>query len=192
MATARSPRDNRLLDAVEALPQAPWQGTAWRVVHQGRDPMQCSAVGGRWDDRSFEVLYTSTHRDGALAEIYFHLSRGQPVIPSQVRYSVHELSISLEACVRIVSNDVLAGLGLKTGTFGQLSYSERQLEYPRTQEIAEAAFFHGRDGLLVPGARSEHLNLVVFCSAAGPAAVDAVKDHGNVDWDAWRAARGAR
>lgn len=186
MSAARSPRDNRLLDGVEALPPEPWTGTAWRVVREGCNPTQCSAVGGRWDDRSFEVLYTSTHQDGAQAEAYFHLSRGQPVIPSRVRYGLHELRVSLEACVQIASLDVLAGLGLKTSVFGQLCYSERQLEYPRTQEIAEAAHFHGRDGLLVPSARSPHMNLVVFCAVAGPEAVEAVQDHGTVDWDAWR------
>lgn len=186
MAAARSPRDNRLLDAVEALPRHPWSGSLWRVVRQGRDPMQCSAVGGRWDDRSFEVLYTSIHADGARAEMHFHLSRGQPVIPSQVRYGLHELGASLEACLRIESLDVLASLGVKTGIFGQLSYSERQLEYPRSQEIAEAAHFHGCDGLLVPSARSPHRNLVVFCGVAGPGALDIVEDQGIIDWDAWR------
>jgi RES domain-containing protein len=189
MAAARSPRDNRLLDAVEALPAEPWTGTAWRVVREGRDPTQCSAVEGRWDDRTFDVLYTSTHPYGARAEMYFHLSRGQPVMPSQVRYGLHELTIALVACVRIASLEVLAGLGLKTSAFGQLSYSERQAEYPRTQEIAEAAHFHGRDGLMVPSARAPHPNLVVFCGPAGADAIEAVKDHGIIDWEGWRAAQ---
>lgn len=182
----RRPRDSALLDAVEALPRAPWRGTAWRVVREGRDPTQCSAVGGRWDDRSFDVLYTSTQADGARAEMFFHLGRGQPVFPSRVRYGLHELRVRLDACVQIASLEVLAGLGLKVGGFGQLSYSERQLEYPRTQEIAEAAHFHGRDGLVVPSARSAHPNLVVFCGVAGPGGVEVVRDHGIVDWDAWR------
>lgn len=186
MAAARPPRDSRLLDAVEALPSAPFAGTVWRVVREGREPAQCSAVGGRWDDASFEVLYTSTHPDGARAEMYFHLSRGQPVIPSQVRYRLHELTVTLVDCVRIASLDVLAGLGLRASTFGQLSHSDRQQEYPRSQEIAEAAHFHGRDGMLVPSARAPHPNLVVFCGPAGPAAISPVRDHGPIDWDAWR------
>jgi hypothetical protein len=110
-------------------------------------------------------------------------------MPSQVRYGLHELRVTLDACVRIASLEVLASLGLKTNAFGQLSYSERQLEYPRTQEIAEAAHFHGRDGLFVPSARSVHPNLVVFCGVAGPEAVEVVRDHGIVDWTAWRNAQ---
>jgi len=189
MTPGRAPRDNLLLDAIEALPREAWSGPVWRVVREGRDPTQCSAVGGRWDDRSFEVLYTSTHADGARAEMFFHLSRGQPVIPSQVRYGLHELRVVLNASVSIASIEALAGLGLKTNGFGQLSYSERQLEYPRTQEIAEAAHFHGRDGLFVPSARSAHPNLVVFCSVAGPAAIEIERDHGTVDWNSWRSAQ---
>ena len=184
--TVRSARDSRLLDAVEALPTQAFSGPVYRVVRDGRDPIQCSAVGGRWDDRSFDVLYTSTRADGALAEMYFHLSRGQPVIPSQVRYRLFELRANLSACARIESHDELVALGLKAGTFGQLSYTEREQEYPRTQEIAEAAHFHGRDGLWVPSARSEHPNVVVFCDTAGPDAREAVLDRGIIEWEGWR------
>ena len=45
-----------------------YSGKVWRVVGDGRDPLQCSAVGGRRDDRTFDVVYTSTEADGAVAE----------------------------------------------------------------------------------------------------------------------------
>jgi RES domain-containing protein len=189
VAAARPPRDSRLLDLAEALPCEPWSGSVWRIAREGRSPTQCSAVGGRWDDRSFDVLYTATHADGACAEIFFHLSRGQPVMPTLARYRLHELQVTLASCVLIASTDVLTELGLKAGSFGSLAYSERHLEYPRTQEIAEAAFFHGRDGMIVPSARSSHPNLVVFCDAAGSAAVETVRDCGIVDWTAWKSSR---
>jgi RES domain-containing protein len=186
MAVSRPPRDNRLLDAIDALPGAIFSETCWRVTRQGRDPIQCSAVGGRWDDRTFDVLYTSTKADGAIAELYFQVSRGQPVMPSQVRYHLHELKVSLASCLKLVPLDALQALGLRTAGFGQLSYFEREQEYPRTQEIAEVAYFLGRDGLIVPSARSEHDNLIVFCEPAGPAAVEVIKDHGPIVWEDWR------
>jgi hypothetical protein len=168
---ARPARDSRLLDAVEALPSEPFAGTSYRVVRDGRDPVQCSAVGGRWDDRTFDVLYTSTRADGALAEMYFHLSRGQPAIPSQVQYRLHELKVTLTSCVRNPSVDALGPLGFKTAVFGQLSYFEREQEYPRTQEIA---------------ARSEHPNVLVFCGPAGLGAREVVRDGGVIQWEDWR------
>lgn len=186
MAAARPARDSHLLDAVEALPHGPFSGAAWRVVRNGRDPTQCTAAGGRWDDRTFEVLYTSLKADGAVSEMFYHLSRGQPVIPSLIRYRLYELKVTLASCARIESLDVLASIGFKTATFGQLAYVERPQEYPRTQDIAEAAHFHGRDGLLVPSARSEHPNLVVFCGPAGPEAIEVISDRGEIDWTRWR------
>lgn len=186
MAAARRARDSELLDAVEAAPYSPLRRRAWRVVREGRDPTQCSMSGGRWDDGTFDVLYTSTWADGALAEMHFHLSKGQPVFPSRVIYRLFELEVTLAACVAIPDLDSLTALGVKASTFGRLAYEERQGEYPRTQEIGEAAHFHGRDGLLVPSARSDHLNLVVLCDVAGPVAVEEMRDHGVIDWASWR------
>jgi RES domain-containing protein len=155
------------------------------VVREGRDPVDCSASGGRWDDGSFDVLYTSRERDGAVAEMHFHLQRGQPVFPSRVRYGIHELKVSLAEVMTLTMGD-LAALGLDAARFGQLSYAERQQEYPRSQEIAEVAHFLDCDGLLVPNARWACANLVVFCDRLKPGAMEVVRDHGLVDWAAWQ------
>ena len=141
-----------LIDALDAIRRAPFEGTVWRVVREGRDPLQCSASGGRWDDGSFDVLYTSRKSDGAIAEMYFHLLRGQPVFPSKIRYHLHELNVSLDEVMTLTMDD-LASLGLDATRFGQLSYNERTQEYPRSQEIAEVAHFLDCDGLLAPSAR---------------------------------------
>jgi RES domain len=182
----RSARDNRLLDALEDLPPEAFEGSAWRVVRDGRDPVRCSSVGGRWDDGTFDVLYTSMRADGAIAEMYFHVARGQPVFPSLARYRLFELCITLASCLRFGSLTELSSLALQTALFGQLSYAEREQEYPRPQEIAEAAHFIGRDGIIVPCARAEWPNAIVFCDPAGPEAIDVIKDHGLVEWDQWR------
>ena len=182
----RRARDNRLLDAVELLSAKSFTGTVWRIVGEGRDPLRCSRAGGRWDDRTFDVLYTATTADGAAEEMYFHLNRGQPVFPSLLRYRLFELEATIKDCIHIKSLEELAALGLVATSFGRLSYVDREKEYPRTQEIAEAANFLERHGLLVPSARSKHPNIVVFCERAGTAAVDVVKDHGQVDWSKWR------
>ncbi len=179
-------RDNGLIDALEILPHTPLEATVWRVVREGRDPCQCSASGGRWDDGTFDVLYTSLDRDGAIAEMYFHLLRGQPIVPSKVRFSLHELRVELSGTLHLPTLPDLAALGLDTSRYGQLSYDERVQEYPRTQEIAEVAHFLDCDGLGVPNARWPCTNLVLFCDRLGPGAVEAVKDHGLVDWTKWQ------
>lgn len=182
------PRDNRLLDALEALPVVPFSGTVWRVVKEGRDPCRCSAAGNRWDTGGFEVLYTSLTREGAIAEMHFHLTRGQPVFPSKLRYSLYEISVSLDGVYDLSEPRTLEALGMDMGQYGQLSYGDRQAEYPTCQQIADAAHFLGSDangdakGLLVPCARHDCSNLVIFCDHAKPGDYEEVRDHGRIDW----------
>src|SRR5690606_6934305 len=100
-------RDPALLDALERIRQRPYAGTVWRSVREGRDPLACWRGGGRWDDGSLDVLYTSETRETALEERRFHLYQGQPLPPSKVRYELFELHVSLEAVVTFDSLDVL-------------------------------------------------------------------------------------
>ena len=61
-----------LLDAMQALEPVEFEGPVWRIVRQGRDPLLASRSGGRWDDGTFDVLYTSESREGAIAEARFY------------------------------------------------------------------------------------------------------------------------
>ncbi|MCY3859221.1 MAG: RES family NAD+ phosphorylase [Gammaproteobacteria bacterium] len=157
-------RDQALLDALEKLPQKPFIRSVWRSVREGADPLTCSRSGGRWDDGTLDVLYTSESRSGAIAERRFHLYQGQPFPPSKVRYEIYELEIELSCVVEFANVSELAELGLKTEQYGQLSYLEHRREYARSQQIAEACAFMGADGLKVPNARDlETFNVIVFC-----------------------------
>lgn len=189
MSRKRTLRDDRLIDALDALPRSKFSGTVWRVVREEREPTQCSASGGRWDDGTFDVLYTSSERDGALSEMYFHLLRGQPVFPSKIRYVLHELHVSLKEVISLPTLADLQAIGLDTSTYGQLLYAERQLEYPRTQEIAEVAHFLECDGVVVPSARMACTNAVLFCDLLESDAVDVIADHGLIDWTTWAKGR---
>ena len=184
----RSPggiRDQSLLDALEAVPMAPFEGTVWRSVRSGQDPLVCRRSGGRWDDGTMDVLYTSETREGALAERRFHLFQGQPFPPSRVRYEMFELMVSLGAVMRFAGLEALTQVGLRVAGYGQLSYVEREREYPRSQEIAEACGFLGADGLRVPSARdATQGNLIVFCEQPTVVEKRVVRNHGPVDFAA--------
>lgn len=175
-------RDNALIDALEAIEPVAFSGPVWRLVRDGRDPLQCSASGGRWDDGSFDVLYTSTSRTGVLEEMRFHLMRGQPVMPSRVRYRMFEVDLALERALQFLDLAAFGEVGLKTETFGRLPYQQKNDEYPRTQEIGEVAHFLDFDGLIVPSARSDTKNLVVFCDKVETLHESVSKDQGIVDW----------
>lgn len=183
MTAARKRRDNKLIDAIEEIEPVEFAGTVWRVARRGLDPTQCSRSGGRWDDGTFDVLYTSEEKDGAINEMKFHLMRGQPVIPSRVKYHLFEIDLALGRALRLLDLPALAKLGLDVSRYGQLSYNEKQAEYPRSQDIGEAAHFLDYDGLIVPSARHDCLNIVIFCDRVPPESISAIADHGVVDWD---------
>ena len=168
-----------MLDALERIEQSPYSGTVWRSVREGSDPLACSRAGGRWDDGTLDVLYTSETHEAAIAERRFHLYQGQPFPPSKVRYELFELAVSLEAVMRFPNLEALSFIGFDAALYGQLSYLARKKEYPRSQEVAEACAFLGADGLLVPCARDPASNnLIVFCEQETQIIKEIVRNHG--------------
>jgi len=173
-------RDNRLIDALEAMSGQPFQGNVWRAVRDGRDPTQSSRSGGRWDDGSFDVLYTSLSPEGAAEEIRYHLRKGQPVIPSKVKYSVHRIALRLSRVLHLHPVSLLQSLGYDASRFGQLQYDRRLDEYPQLREIAEVAQFLDYEAIIVPSARSDALNLVLFLEKISHDALGEITNEGPV------------
>ena len=173
-------RDLDLLDALDSYDGIAFEGDAWRIVREGRDVLQGSPTAARWDPGTFDVLYTSLDREGALAEIHFHLSR-QPVFPSKIRWFLHRISIATKRTLKLADMAALEALGISRDDY-------RGLSYERTQEIGDAAAFLGFDGLLVPSARWPCQNLVLFLDRLDPDDLAAVESQ-PVDWAAWRASQ---
>jgi RES domain-containing protein len=186
MAAPHRIRDNALIDALEKITPVSFNGPAWRVVRRGRDALMCSAAGGRWDDGTFDVLYASQKADGAVAERYFHLSRGLPVFPSRPIYHLFELRVSMNRTLHLADLVAIARLGVDTSRYGALSYADRTDEYPRTQDIGETALFVGFDGLIVPSARWDCANIAIFCDRVPPDKYEVSRDYGSLDWVEWQ------
>ena len=182
----RKARDAELIDSLEAVEQTIFSGRVFRVTRADRDPLRASSPGGRWDDGTFDVLNTSRDTDGALAEMYFHLMRGQPVFPSQIQFVLSEIQVELRRTIALRSTDELVRLGVAPKLFGRAQYSLRQSEYGRTQEIAEVAHFLGADGLIVPNARRNCENLVVFVDRVTPDAFSLISQPKPIDASTWK------
>jgi RES domain-containing protein len=179
MSDGRKARDPDLLDLIDRFERSAFAGQVWRVVREARDPLQSSPVGARWDPGSFDVLYMSLDRETALEEVHFHLSR-QPVFPS-VPFALHRLRVRLSDVLRLDAMRLLEPLGIDPKTYAALDYT-------RTHAIGDAAFFLGFDGLIIPSARREALNLVIFTDRLDPANAE-VEHSEPVDWKAWRRSR---
>src|SRR5208282_2686632 len=116
MMAHRPPRPKALLDAIEAETPIGFSGQVWRVVTDGFDPLRPSRAGGRWDDGSFDVLYTSASRDGALAESWFHAAKGQPILPSRVAKRLYRIKAELDRVLNLSGAGKLASLGVNMAT----------------------------------------------------------------------------
>jgi RES domain-containing protein len=169
--------DRAILDALEALETETIEKTVWRVCRKGRDPLRGAVANGRWNAvGEFEVLYTSLEREGALAEVGFRLSL-EPVWPSKIRHQIHSLNIKLSRALRFADLAQLERLGVNTSKF-------ESFEYTATQAIAAAAHFLEFDGLIVPSARFDGSNLVVFLDRVSTLPKLIRTDE--IDWMAWR------
>ena len=176
---SRRARDLKLLDAVDSHPRRPFEGHLWRVAREGRDPLQGGRSASRWCNGTFDVLYTSLEREGAIAEIHALLGL-QPVFPSKIAFRAHRITVSVQQCLHLADLPDLATLGVDTAR-----YQDR--DYAKTQDIADAAYFLGFEGLIVPSARWRCTNAVLFTDRIDPArlALD-VTEPGSVDWEDWR------
>jgi hypothetical protein len=169
----------QLLDAIDAFPREFIDAEVWRVVRDGRDPVLGASSRSRWCNGTFDVLYTSLERDGAIAEILALLML-QPVFPSQLRWFPHKLRVSAIQTLRLADLPTLARLGVDANR-----YSER--DYSRTQPIADAAFFLGFDALLAPSARWPCSNLVLFTDRIAPERIEVPSSEPQpIAWDEWR------
>lgn len=169
--------DDRLLDRLGEIEGQPFEGTVWRAVRSGRSAIDGSRGSGRWNTSDMSVLYGAMERDGAIAEIYFHLSRGQPVFPSKIKHDLFELSIKVPEALILADMGQLTKLGVQESRY-------RELLYERTQEIAAASSFLGFDGLIVPSARWTCNNVVLFLNNIDPEVVEE-KSSIPINWRSW-------
>jgi hypothetical protein len=181
MASGTRVHDRAVLDALEDAEVSEFSGTVWRITRAGRSPIRGSAANGRWSPGGdVEVLYTSLEREGALAEIGFRLSL-EPIWPSRLQHELHQVCLETQRTLRFVDTKSLLAFGVDSDRYSSF-------EYDACQALSAAAHFLGYDGLIVPGARHEALNLVLFMDSD---AATTLECHGSeaVDWADWRSRR---
>lgn len=173
-------RDIELLDALDALERVAFEGVVWRVVREGRDATQGFAPKARWDIGTFDVLYTSLEKKGAVEEIYFHLTR-QPVFPSKLKSIVSEISVKTKNTLKLADIQSLSQFGISHELYKGTSYH-------KSQEIADAAYFLGYDGIIAPSARWPCQNLILFTNHFEPGDLSIISSE-SINWDIWHNAR---
>ena len=144
-------RDPDLLAHLEGCGEGPFEGAVHRVVWADRSPVQGgSGARGRWS--SPDSQFTSFMPEGARAEFeaFWSLFEQRPD-----RQALNwKLRIRLKRVVEL-DFDALEALRVAQSDYGGREYS-------RTQEISDAVNYLGYDGLIVPCARYECRNLIIY------------------------------
>ncbi|MGB5705610.1 MAG: RES family NAD+ phosphorylase [Arenicellales bacterium] len=173
--------DSKILDALDNLTGESLKTHVWRVTWSTRDPLTGGVGGGRWSPPNlFEALYTSFEKDGALSEAYYHLSRA-PVFSSSTM-NVNKISVDLNN-VLTLDEKVLNDLGVEDPTASRIDFSA-------TQPISETAHLLDFEGIIVPSARYEGINLVIFMDRVNLDTQLEIVETIDVNWPAWREKRG--
>jgi RES domain-containing protein len=145
--------DPALLDAIESLGTEQLDDvTVWRHMFNDNPPELSNTRGARWNPPGLAAIYTSLARDTAIAEEQ-HAMDSQPLRPRARRY-VYELRVSAKRALRINMSDLQA-LGLNPDDL-------ESLDFTACQRIAAHASFLEYDALIVPSARADGTNLVIF------------------------------
>lgn len=169
--------DPELLNAVDALSGQAFEGDIWRVTWASRDPLAGNEGSGRWSPAGrFEVLYTSLEADGALAEVYYHLSRAPVMSSSHMR--VNHLRISLDT--------VLVLDAMQLNSLGVDDPLASRVDNDRSQAVGEAAYMMDYQGLIVPSARWDCSNLLLFIDRFDLNEHIELLDVSDVNWPAWK------
>jgi hypothetical protein len=158
------PHDIRLVDALAGFAASSYEAVVYRATRLNADPTAFSTAGGRWAPpatwQEVQVLYTSLEREGAIAEVASYLAELTPRPKKEIL--VHKLRVTASNVVQLNLDDLLR-LGVKGDDYRQRIYAKPGEEpMSRTQEIGAALNFLERDGLLVPSARRDCENLIIF------------------------------
>lgn len=168
--------DHDLLDAIDNIDAVPFEGNVWRVAWANREPTAGSPGGGRWaPPNQFEVLYTSLDQDGAVAEVYNLLSRA-PVMSSSNK-TINCIELSLARVLRL-DGEQLAQLGISDALANRPDNS-------RTRAVGEAAYMLDFAGLIIPSARWDCENLVLFLDRIDINTQIRVMETNDLNWPAW-------
>lgn len=172
----RRVHDRELLDTLEQLQKKQLDLNVWRIAWRHRDPLEPGRLG-RWNPGSFTALYASCEKDGAIAEVYYHLSKA-PVFSTADKL-LYKLSVKTQATLCLDDISVLHKLGVE-GT------NRIDASFTRCQEIGAAAHLLEYDSLLVPNFRWDCLNLVIFPEILIPDDLAKAGKAVSVNWPAWR------
>jgi RES domain-containing protein len=143
----------KTLELLEKIRDAPFEKTVFRHMFGDFSPERENTNGARWNPKDTPAVYTSLKREVAIAEADYYIAM-QPLRPRAKR-KIYKISVSLSSVLDLSDWQTLETFGLNKKTFDSVDHAP-------CQAIGGAVEWLGHDGLLVPSARAEGANLVIF------------------------------
>jgi RES domain-containing protein len=116
-------------------------------------PDRENILGARWNPPQIPAIYTSVSKEIALAEAEYQIS--QEPLRLRAKRTIYTIQLELRKVLDLTDRKLLAKLGIDEEELK----AEDQLQCRR---VGAAVEWLGHDGLLVPSARFEGNNLVIF------------------------------
>ena len=151
--------DRETIKALEQLTPAPLGGIVFRHMFASFPPERENVRGARWNPPQIPAIYTSLIRETAIAEADHYINL-QPIRP-RARRIVYRMEVTLNSVLNLSDAPTLAKLGLDEESLDSIDHSD-------CQDIGGAVEWLQHDGLLVPSARTEGVNLVIFPNRKKP------------------------
>jgi RES domain-containing protein len=151
-----------LLEYLQSLSSATFSGTAYRHIFGDRQPTLENSLGARWNPSGVAAIYTSLDRATAVAE-GDHAIAVQPLRPSVARW-IYPVHIELTDVLNLSPAGALEPTGV-----GEAELTSD--DHSACRAVGEAVAWLGFEGLIVPSARGEGPNLVIFTANLKPQSV---------------------
>ena len=151
--------DRETVETLEQFRPAPWEGIVFRHMFASFSPERENVRGARWNPPPIPAIYTSLARKTAIAEAHYYINL-QPIMP-KARRMVYRIQVTLNSVLDLSDRLTLSRFGLNEETLAST-------DHPDCQRVGGAVEWLEHDGLLVPSARTEGVNLVIFPNRKKP------------------------
>lgn len=116
-------------------------------------PDRENTLGARWNPSGVPAIYTSLVRETALAEAEFQIAM-QPLRPKAKR-TIYGIRVTLVSVFDLSTPTLLAAMGISARELADMDMQD-------CQRVGAAVEHSQHDGLLVPSARHDGQNLVIY------------------------------
>lgn len=145
--------DPRIAETLARLPEGQYEGDVWKHTLPGQAPAAANTRGARWNPPDTPTVYVAVEQATAIAEGQFLVGL-QPQAMKGTR-RIHRGTVKLSRVLDLRDKETVQALGLSDADL-------RSNDHAACRRVGGTAEWLGIEALIVPSARSDGANLVIF------------------------------